>query len=669
MGLERIVSVLQDKNSNYKTDLLSPLMAEIQALSGHTNEQMEANLTPYRVIADHARAAAFLIADGVVPGNIGRNYVCRMIIRRAALFGTKIGLSEPFLSYIAERVIENYGDFYPELQRNREAIKTNLTREEERFQRTLESGIVKLEDLLKKLTSSSERIVPGDSAFDLYATYGLPLEITRDIAREQDLEVDETGFLQAMEEHRLASGAGETFGALGGEDVEVYRQLLEDLQGKKSLGAEGVLYNPYEWLQVEGPVLALVRSGEIVRKALPGETVEVLLPRTGFYVEAGGQVSDTGMIQSLAEPVWEIKVTGMRKPAAGIIVHIGKVLRGEPKVNDLALAKVDVQRRRDIMRNHTATHLLHAELRRVLGDHARQAGSLVAPDRLRFDFTHPQALTAEELEHIEDGVNRQILRDQHLHIEFKPIQQALDDGAIALFGEKYSDTVRNITIGEPEIFSNELCGGTHVDETGDIGLFLITSEGSVAAGIRRIEAVTGRGAYELVKSRFDLLKQSSNLLGTTLEDVPPKTKELLSDLHDTRRQVADLRQKVVFEEFNQLLEDVPTVEGVPVLAVRLESADADTLRQMTDRYRQRYPSSVAVLASVNPDSRPVVVAAVTEDLVNRGLHAGDLVKYVANFLGGSGGGRPTLAQAGGKDAEKLGEALSSVEDWVKEKFS
>ena len=322
-----------------------------------------------------------------------------------------------------------------------------------------------------------------------------------------------------METHRLASGAGDTFGAMGGEDVAVYRQLADELIERRDLEPQGVLYNPYEWFEVETPVLGLVRNGEIIASALPGDNLEVVLPETGFYIAAGGQVEDTGTIQSTEEPGWEILVTDLRKPAAGIITHVGKVLNGEPRVGDIAIARIDKARRRDIMRNHTATHLLHAALHAILGDHARQAGSLVAPDRLRFDFTHPKPVTSAELEHIEAYVNDAILENLELKINFKPLQQAVNEGAIALFGEKYEETVRNITIGEPEIFSNELCGGTHVDETGAIGLFLITSEGSAAAGIRRIEAITGRFAYNLVVKRFKELKESADLVGSTRDDL------------------------------------------------------------------------------------------------------------------------------------------------------
>jgi alanyl-tRNA synthetase len=665
LGLDRIASVLQGVDSNYKTDLLSPIMDTIQQLTGHSDEEQAANMTPYRVITDHARAAAFLIADGVVPGNTGRNYVSRMIIRRASRFGSLIGLEEPFLAEVAESVIENYGEFYAELTRNRSAILDNLSREEKRFQQTVEGGVSKLETLLVNTQANDQMSLPGEKAFDLYATYGLPLEITRDIAREQGIDVDEKGFHAAMEEHRLASGAGEVFGVFGEENIELYQDLLKDLVKAGKIGAEGVNYDPYDKYEVEGTLLAIVKDGELVNQAKPGDQVEVLLPETPFYIEAGGQVSDTGSIVSITEPSWEIRITGIRQPSAGVIVHIGEVTKGEPKTGDQGLAQVDVQRRQDIMRNHTATHLLHAELHAVLGDHARQAGSLVAPDRLRFDFTNPEAVTPAQLQEIEAGVNRKILDNYSLNIVLKPLQQAMAEGAIALFGEKYSETVRTITIGGEAPFSYELCGGTHVGETGDIGTFLITGESSVGAGLRRIEAVTGREAYELINRRFQLLNQAAGLLDTNPDQIVEKTRGVLEQLDGARKSVTSLRRELIAQDFIRLLEDVPLVDGVAVLTAILPEANGESLREMADRFRQQYQSGVILLASVY-DGRPLLIAAVTEDLVARGLHAGELVKYAAQPLGGSGGGRPTLAQAGGKDASQLDQSLANADEWIKD---
>ncbi|HSV85951.1 MAG TPA: alanine--tRNA ligase [Levilinea sp.] len=671
MGFERVVSILQGVRSNYSTDLLAPLMDIVQELTRHSVEQREQYITPYRVIADHARAAAFLIADGVVPGNTGRNYICRMIIRRAARFGSKIGLNEPFMASVARVVIQHYGEAYPELRRHQKAMLDSLTREEKRFQRTVEAGVSHLEELLDELRRRGGGVLDGTQAFDLYATHGLPLELTRDIAREQGLDVDESGFRQAMDEHRLVSGAGKALGVMGSEDVDVYRALLDQLVVEGKLSGSGVEYDPYQDLEVRTTILALVKGGQAIFEAGTGDRVEVVLPRSSFYVEAGGQVSDTGRIyasgDALSEP-WEIEVLDVRKPAAGAIVHIGIVNMGTPRVGDSAVAAVDLLRRRDIMRNHTATHLLHAELHAVLGEHARQAGSLVAPDRLRFDFTHPEAVTSHELEQIEERVNQAIMDNYHLNITQKPLQEALAEGAMALFGEKYGETVRTITIGGAEPFSYELCGGTHVSETSDIGIFLITSEGSAAAGVRRIEAVTGHGAYRLVQKRFRQLKQIAALVGSSLDETPGRVESLQSELERAHKLAATMRQELATNEFMDQMEIIPVVEGVPVLSAQLPNADAETLRSMTDRFRQRCPSGVVVVGSVL-DGRPTIIAAVTDDLVKRGLHAGELVKAVAQMIGGSGGGRPNLAQAGGKEPDKLPEALAKVPALVKEKLA
>ncbi|MCC6148428.1 MAG: alanine--tRNA ligase [Anaerolineaceae bacterium] len=664
MGFDRIVSVLQGVYSNYRTDLLFPLIATVQKLTGQTDVEREANLTPYRVLADHGRAAAFLIADGVVPGNTGRNYVCRMIIRRAARFGSKIGLDEPFLAKLAETVIEVYGKAYPELERNRSAILTSLTREETRFKRTVEAGISHLEELLDEVGAGKGAILGGEKAFDLYATHGLPLEISRDIAREKGLDVDEKGFKKAMEEHRLISGAGKAFGPLGGEDVEIYRPILEDLIHRGVVDAAGVAYNPYEWLKIHTQISALIFEGIPVSEAHTGDVVEVILPQTGFYVESGGQISDTGSIAA-EDNSWEIKVLDMRRPAAGVIVHVGEVVRGMPHTGDSVIAAVDAYRRQDIMRNHTATHLLHAELRTVLGDQVRQAGSLVSPDRLRFDFTHSEALTFEQIEVIEAGVNKAILDDYDLTISSKPLKVAISEGAMALFGEKYGDTVRTITIGDEDVFSYELCGGTHVNETGELGAFLITSEGSAAAGVRRIEAITGRAAFALIQKRLRTIKHVSHLLGSSPDDLESKTQQLLEDYDQSRKLVAQLRQGAAVQKFGEMLENVSLVKDIPTLATMLPDTEVDMLRELCDRFRQHYKSGVVVLGSV-VRGRPIIVTAVTDDLVKRGVHAGELAKRTALIIEGSGGGKPNLAQAGGKDASKLPEAILQVPKIVEE---
>ncbi len=661
MGLERIVSVLQNVDSNYKTDLFTPILDTIQAMSGHTPEQREANLTPYRVIADHGRGAAFLIADGVAPGNNGRNYVCRMIIRRAARFGSQLGFNEPFLARVAETVIEQYGADYPELVKHRETILRTLTQEEQRFTRTVDVGVANLNALLGDLAAHGEQTLSGEEAFNLYATFGLPVEITRDIAQERGLSVDEAGFVAAREAHAEASRTD--VGVMGGEDVAVYRSLLEDLQARGQLGPDGVEYDPYNQLELDEPVLALLKDGQRVTSARVGDAVEVVLPRTCFYLASGGQVADTGAIATFRpnsdEVVWEIEIEDMRRPLAGMVVHVGRVTRGTPREGDVAVGAVDADRRWDIMRNHTATHLLQSELRYVLGDHVRQAGSLVAPDRLRFDFSHQGMLTQEQIAKVARSVNDAVLANYPLEIQYMERQAAIDAGATALFGEKYGASVRTVRIGEPEAFSFELCGGTHVVETADIGPFVVVSEEAAAAGIRRIEAVTGRAALELIQQRLGVLDNVATYLKASPADVDRRVLTLLDENQAAQKEIVKLRRELAQRDVETLLTQIEQVQGVSMLAGSVKNVDADTLRQMTDWFRARVPSGVVVLGSVF-ENRPHFVASVTEDLILRGLDAGKIVKAVAKVVGGGGGGKPTLAQAGGKDASRLNEALAQV---------
>ncbi|HEX8992790.1 MAG TPA: alanine--tRNA ligase [Anaerolineales bacterium] len=689
MGFERLVSVLQDVDSNYKTDLFAKSLEVLRSLTGDSEAQMLANFTPYRVVADHTRSAAFLIADGVVPGNIGRNYVCRMIIRRAARFGQKIGLREPFLASVAEAVIATYGAFYPELEKSRGAILDNLTREETRFARTVETGTAQLQNLLDELRGSrasgdSKNLqLAGQRAFDLYATYGLPFEITRDIAREQDLEVDEAGFRAAMDEHRIASGGGKAMGKMGGEDAEFFAGILRQLQQQGQLDERGVEYDPYTSTRAEGTVLALIVNGEQVDSVSFGDQVEVILPKTGFYIESGGQVSDTGIIRSVnpsnsgappssgasgrpvSEGNWEIEITDMRKPSAGVIVHVGEVVSGQPRVGDMAVGEVAIPRRHDIMRNHTATHLLHAALHQVLGPHARQAGSLVAPDRLRFDFNHPEAMTPEQIERVEKIVNDAVADDMEVVPKLKAREDAIAEGAMALFGEKYGETVRTITIAMPfasvpganpivaepdlmpevhptaaveqlEKYSYELCGGTHLERTSDVGAFLIVSEGSAAAGVRRIEAVTGRGAYQLIARRFRDLKEAAALLKVSPDEVPQKVEGLLEEAADLKKQASALRASQALSAFSSQMSAVHTVNAVNILIAEVPDANMEMLRSLADKFREKYPRNGAAVLVTGT----TVLAVLTEDVVQRGVKAADLIAA----MGGRGGGRPNMAQ-------------------------
>jgi alanyl-tRNA synthetase len=665
MGLDRVVAIMQNVPSNYKTDLFMPLIHQVQKLTGQTDVEREANLTPYRAIADHARATSFLIADGVVPGNIGRNYVCRMLVRRAARFGMKLNLHEPFMAQVAQAVIDEYGDFYPELKRNANTILENLTREEIQFHKTVDAGLDHLNDLLNEVKQNGGSILGGEEAFDLYATLGLPLEITRDIAQEQGLEVDSIGFQKAMDAHRLASGAGKEFGEMGGNDVEIYANLLSQLQERGKISKEGVRYTPYQPVNTAVEILAMVAGDLPVDIASPGQTVSIIVPETWFYVESGGQVSDTGQIVSANGDHWVVRIKDLRKPAAGLIVHVGEVIHGTPRVGDKAFLRVDEERRKQIMRNHTATHLLHTALHHILGDHARQAGSLVAPDRLRFDFNHPKPMTREEILTVEAEVNQAILANYALHITEKPLQVAIEEGAMALFGEKYESRVRTITIGDQEKVSYELCGGTHVDETGDIGLFLITYEGSIAAGVRRIEAVTGWRAYEIARQRMNLLEEINHYLGTSQSESLTKIKNLEDALSSAQKEIEKLRSQQVGNVFEEKLATLEKIKGVQVLITVLPGADMDTLLEMTDKFRLNVGSGVAVLGSIY-ENKPILIASITDDLIDRGLHAGKLIKQIASVVGGGGGGRPTLAQAGGKDPSKLSEALDQVAVYLRE---
>jgi alanyl-tRNA synthetase len=667
-GFERLVMVMQGAASNYDTDVFTPIFDCIQELAGHADSDAEANPIAYRVLADHSRASAFLIGDGVLPSNVGRGYVLRMIIRRAARFGRKLGFTQPFLAGVAEAVIATMGDHYRELRDRREHILKTITQEEERFSRTLDQGLAQLHKFLTDLPAGVTTL-SGRDTFDLYATYGLPLEITRDVANEQGYAVDEEGFQKAMAAHRDLSG-GSVFEGFGAE-LGFYAQLFDQLQDEGRLDVNGVDHNPYTTMEMKAPIVSLIREGERVNRAHKGDDVEVILRSTPFYVEAGGQVSDMGWIVSSAgseEMDWQIRITDVHQPLPGFIVHVGTVIEGQPRQDQMGLARVDVHRRKDIRRNHTATHLLHRGLRQVLGDHVQQAGSLVAPDRLRFDFTHPAMLNDDELDRISRSVNEAILADYPVTTSHAPYEKALESGVIALFGEKYGDIVRVVRIGDRDApISQELCGGTHVDETSDIGQFHILSEASVGAGLRRIEAVTGSAAQEWVADRVHLLDEAANYLACSPEEVDEKVASLLADVQAAHKEIDRLRQRLALRDFGRVMDQTSEVNGVNVLAAQVDVTEIDTLRQMTDWFRDRYSSGVVVLGAVIGD-RPQLVAAVTPDIVDRGLRADVLIKDVARTVRGGGGGRPTLAQAGGRDAGRLGEALAEVVPLVKQRL-
>jgi len=657
-GLERIVSVVQNAPANYDTDLFMPIIRRVQSLTGDSDAQRDANYVPYRVIADHMRAATFLIADGVRPGATGRDYVCRMVIRRAVRFGTKLGFEQPFLADVTDAVIDTMGSAYPEVVDKRDAIRRTITNEEIRFRRAMDRALGELDDMLAAQPAGGE--LPGDQAFRLHAEKGLPLEITRAIAQERGFTVDEPGF-RAAQKHHEAVSRGVEGGAFGTIDMgEAYRKALSTLRAQ---GIERAQQDQYGPLSLETRVLAILRDGEMVESASVGEQVEIVLEKTPFYVEAGGQVSDTGAIEGDG---WTVDVEDARQPIGGLIVHSGEVVEGQPNVGTPCWAEVDAERRLDVIRTHTATHLLHAQLRAVLGTHVQQRGSLVAPDRLRFDFSHDQPITDEELDEITHRINAAILADMPVIATWKDLDSAKSEGAMALFGEKYGERVRTINIMETEQdrYSYELCGGNHVEHTGVIGPFVITSESSVAQGIRRVEALTGRGANAYIRRKLGQLRAVAGQLGTTPDALPERLDALQDEIRAQQHENARLRRQLARYEFEELLNTAVEMHGeVAVMVCRVSGTTPDTLREMTDWFRDAVAPGVAVLGMVADNGKPQLVAAVTKDLTSS-VKAGDIIKDIARIVGGGGGGRPDLAQAGGKDADKLDDALARAHDLI-----
>lgn len=654
MGLERIVSIVQGKTNNYDTDLFMSIIKATQALTGHTDAERDANIVPYRVIADHVRAAVFLISDGVNPGGKGRQAVCRLVIRRAARFGKKIGFERPFLGEVAQAVIDTMGAHYTDLREKATIIKAAITKEELMFRRTLDQGLSELGDMLGKLPTGGT--LGGTEAFYLKATLGLPVEVIKDVVEERGYLVDMDGFHAAEEQHSLVSGGGKAMGKI--ESVESYNELLSTLKSDGKLGDSGVTYSPYGPSTVDGvTVLALLSETGRVESVIAGDEVEIVLSETPFYVESGGQVSDTGVIRGDG---WAIEVSDTRRPVGGLIVHTGEVLEGQPKVGGVATAEVDATRRSDIIRNHTATHLLQAAMRNALGSHIEQRGSLVAPDRLRFDFSHEGRVTEDELRHIEAEVNSAIIANYPVSWQYKPLNEARAEGAMALFGEKYPDIVRTVRIGDDQTrYSLELCGGVHVDETGEIGTFVFTSEGASGAGIRRIEALTGRAAVEYVQTRLSTLNHIASQLGAKPEEALDRLHALQTELALAHKETAKLQRELARVKFENLIANIETLGSVPAVVAKVDGVPMDILREMADWFKAKVTGGVLVLGGI-VDERPQLLVASTGDLPQRGLKAGELIKQIAPVVGGGGGGRPDMAQAGGKDASKLGDALDTA---------
>ena len=638
MGLERIAAVMQHVHSNYEIDLFQALLKAAAEVT-HTQDLEAKSL---RVIADHIRSCSFLICDGVLPSNEGRGYVLRRIIRRAIRHGHKLGCDQPFFHKIVHTLVAEMGEAYAELRDNEDRIVAALKQEEAQFAKTLDAGMKVLEDAVSSLTSKT---LPGELIFRLYDTHGFPVDLTNDIARERDLELDIEGFEKAMDEQREKSRQGSSFAIEG--------QIRFDLDGSTE-------FLGYTHLDASAVVVALAKDGEQVDALAAGDSGIVVLNQTPFYAESGGQQGDRG---SLTSANGSYQVMGTKKFGAHF-GHEGKLGMGELKVGDTVNARVEGPRRQATALNHSATHLLHAALRTVLGDHVTQKGSLVTHERTRFDFSHPQPVTAEELIAIESMVNREIRQNEVVETRVMPIEEAKAAGAMALFGEKYDDEVRVLSMGE---FSVELCGGTHVARTGDIGLFKILSEGGVASGVRRIEAVTGECALEQVVALEATLDQAAALLKTGADSIVSKIEQMTERLKVAEREADALKMKLATQAGGDLLDDVVDVCGVQCLVASLDGQDPKTLRDTLDRVKNRLSQGVVVLATVR-DEKVNLIAGVTDNLTDR-VKAGDLIGFVAAQVGGRGGGRADMAQAGGTEPASLPDAMKSVAAWLEEQLS
>jgi len=638
MGLERAAAVMQGVHTNYDIDLFANIIDATAKILGVENN----GSSSLNVIADHIRACAFLIVDGVLPGNEGRGYVLRRIIRRAIRHGKKLGVDDAFFSKLVDPLCAEMGDAYPELVKAKAHVEKVLDKEERRFAETLDQGMEILDEAIAGLKGTE---LPGDVAFKLYDTYGFPVDLTADIARERDLTVDQAGFEKEMESQRQRARAASKFGV--GDQSGIKTDSVTKFSG-------------YEVVETSGTIMAIYRNGESVDSVSDGDEAALILDATPFYAESGGQVGDTGVIETKNG---SFLVSDTRKSGKAN-VHFGKMQKGTLNVADQAAAKVDAARRAAIVLNHSATHLMHAALRQVLGDHVQQKGSLVAPDKLRFDFSHYEGVTPEQLEQIENLVNEQVRKNIRADTRLMSYDDAVASGAMALFGEKYDDEVRVLRLGDG--FSVELCGGTHVSSTGDIGVFKITSEGGVAAGVRRIEAVTGQGAMDWIDANQRTLYQIADMLKSQPAQATAKIEQLLLNNRELEKKLATAKHALITGEATDQEDNIQVVAGVKVVASRVDGVDAKAMRDAIDRVKDKLQNAVVVMGSVD-NGKVRLAAGVTKNNIDK-IRAGDLINFVAEQVGGKGGGRPDFAQAGGSNPDGLDAALASVHGWVSEQI-
>ena len=640
MGLERLAAVAQGVYSNYDSDVFTPLLSAVAARAGVQYGAKDLTDRSMRVVADHLRAITFLMADGVLPSNEGRGYVLRRILRRAARHGRLLGIVEPFLHELTEAVVTQMGSVYSEVRGAAATIAEATRGEEERFISTLEQGLPILNELIAKARSAGSKVLTGPDVFKLYDTYGFPMDLMSEACREQEMTLDEAGFDRAIEEQR--NRARKT----GGFEQETARPAVAELAGR--LGA--TKFVGYDRLESESLVQAILKGDRLVKEAAEGDEVELVLDVTPFYAEGGGQVGDQGLLMGQDGQV-EIKET--TRPVPTVILHKGIVTKGRIREGEQLRLTVNATTRQDAQRNHTATHLLHAALRDLLGPHVKQYGSLVGPNRLRFDFAHFRPLSTRDIDEIETVVNNEVRRNEKVTTEVLSIQDAVAKGALAFFGDKYGEQVRVVTV---ESFSKELCGGTHCRQTGDIGLFRIESETGVAAGVRRIEAQTGRGAFAQMKKLAADIRELSDLLKVGQSELVPKTRKVLTQLKDKERELEELKLKMA--SGSAVEASARTIAGVAVHVQRTDGLDVNGMRALADQLRDKLKSGVVALGAAN-DGKVSLLVIVTKDLIAK-LKAGDLIKEMAVEVGGTGGGRPEMAQAGGKDPAGLDTALEKV---------
>ena len=660
MGFERLVRILQDVDTAYETDLFTPIIAAVERVSGKSYNNPD-DTYAIRVVAEHGRSVTFLIADGVVPGNEGRGYVLRRVIRRAIRYARRLGVEGNFLGEIADATIDKMGKVYPELVNNRDFILTVLRLEEERFQQAYQNGYNMLSEALEGVIALSagsdiecetQKTLDGGTAFRLWDTYGFPPEMTQEIASEQGVTVDTEGFEREMEAQRQRGRASAQFG----EERAKIRQY-------ESLGVGATQFLGYEQISASSPAVGLIADDEISSEATAGQSVEVVLVQTPFYAEGGGQIGDAG---TLTGPDGVIEVHDTQAVMPDVIMHFGKVSEGTVRLGDTVEANVNPMRREDTARNHTATHMLHAALREVLGPHVRQAGSLVAPDRLRFDFSHVQPVTDDELWQVQHLVNEKIRQNSSVHRDEDTYSSAIQRGALAFFGDRYGERVRLIEIANGDTFSFEVCGGTHVHHTGEVGSVYILGESSIGAGMRRLEAVSGRAAERLVWERFNREDGLAGMLNTTPPELGNAVQRIQDENDDLRRQLATLERQNILQAAEILLDSKQDINGVSVLSARTEASNADSMREISDWLRDKMGSGIVVLGAVIND-RPTISVGITRDLVDGGADARDYARELGRIIGGGGGGRPDMAQAGGRNADKLDDAIAGAADIVRQK--